>query len=56
MIEHNLETDEKHLYCDRCNKELENEVIVMSSGDVVCNDCFSKEYNRMTKEEYFTEE
>ena len=44
------------VYCDRCSKELTDRVIVMNSGDCLCEDCFSKEYHIMTSEEYLKPE
>lgn len=50
------ETGEQKVFCDRCSVELTDHVVVMNSGDCLCDKCFSKEHKIMTVEEYLTPE
>lgn len=52
MIETNTQTGEKTAYCDRCSKQLTDTVVVMSAGDILCEDCFAKEHRIISVEEY----
>lgn len=51
-----IENDNQKVCCDRCSTELKEEVVVMASGDCLCNECFKKEYKIMTPEQYLTPE
>ncbi len=55
MIETNTQTNEKKAYCDRCSKQLTDTVVVMAAGDILCEDCFSKEYRITTVDELLKE-
>ena len=52
MIETNYETNERRVFCDRCQKELTEKLVSFSSGDCICEECFNKEHKFMTPEEY----
>lgn len=52
MVEHNTQTDEKHLFCDRCGKELDDKVYVLTAGDCLCEDCFHDSYTIQDVEEF----
>lgn len=52
MVEINKSTGETHVFCDRCSKEIFNTLILMNSGDVLCEECFEKEHKIMTVDEY----
>lgn len=51
-----LEDGTQKVYCDRCSTELSDKVVVMNSGDCICERCFAKEYRIMTAEQYLTPE
>ena len=52
MVEHNTQTDEKHLFCDRCEKELTDKVIVLTTGDCLCQECFDDSYSIEDVDDY----
>lgn len=56
MIERNTETNETHVFCDYCQKELTNEpVYVLNTGNSICKECFDTSYKVMSVEEYINE-
>ena len=52
MVEHNTQTDEKHLFCDRCSRELLDKVYVLTTGDCLCEECFEDSYTIQDVEEF----
>lgn len=55
MIEVDTKTGEKTAYCDRCSKQLTDTVIVMTAGDILCEDCFANEHRVTTVDEVLKE-
>ena len=55
MIETNTQTGEQNVFCDRCSKRLTDKVVIMASGDCLCEECFSNEHRIITVEEYLNE-
>lgn len=55
MIEIDTQTGEKTVHCDRCSKQLTDNVVVMTTGDILCEDCFTKEHRVTTVDELLKE-
>ena len=55
MIEHDTQTNETHVFCDRCGVELTENVYVLVSGDSLCENCFNNSYRIEPVEQYIEE-
>ena len=55
MVEHNTETNETNVFCDRCNEKLIDEAYIFSTGDCLCKNCFDKSFTIKKVEDYINE-